>query len=101
MDNHLLSFIIYTIILSLRNPYITSTKYFCYIYDIIITLLLLPPFTVSIYKNILSIPRITNCASITYMIKFIQLVYSNPMIRLNLSAPPLRILGWHQVMGGK
>ena len=101
VDNYLLSFIIYDIILSLRNPYIIPTKYFCYIYNIIITLIL-PPFTVSIYKNILSIPRITNCASITYMIKFIQLVYSNPIVKLDLSAPPLRILiDWHQVMGGK
>ncbi len=34
------------------------------------------------------------------MIKFIQLVYSNPIVKLDLSAPPLRILiDWHQVMG--
>lgn len=42
------------------------------------------------------------CYPELYMIKFIQLVYSNPIVKLDLSAPPLRILiDWHQVMGGK
>ena len=41
------------------------------------------------------------CYPELYMIKFIQLVYSNPIVKLNLSATPLQILGWHQVMGDK